>query len=374
MPDALGVGDHVDGDDPPAGDREGEDGAQVPARHPRRAGSLGEALLAFGLCIVCGFAFVWLFIYMGLLTGNPQGAQGMSMLAYPMIFISSAYVPVDALPAAMSAVAEHQPVTVMCNAVRALALGDAGARLRVGSSALRRYDRVARLRQLADPLGAVVRVARDGVGPRSDRLGTPQCIDPSDGVDAVRAGLGARGTDEEPTRPWIAAEGVPEAVDAHTIEVDDCADRHIGLGGRWCVVGHGDLSGLPQRARRLAPRDDRADQFRCGWGGRGGQVVGGADAGPGCPGHKGADGQHHGAKAAHYTCVRFHATPLSTWWTTTSVATDETQEWFERRAKNAPSPGSGRPRRRRRRRRDKHDQRERQSQHGVDGSEDDPGR
>jgi ABC-2 type transport system permease protein len=87
-------------------------------------GTLGEALLAFGLCVVCGFAFCWLFVCMGLVAGSAQAAQGMSMLAYPLIFVSSAYVPVDTLPGWMQPVAEHQPVTVMCNAVRSLALGD----------------------------------------------------------------------------------------------------------------------------------------------------------------------------------------------------------------------------------------------------------
>jgi ABC-type multidrug transport system permease subunit len=48
------------------------------------------------------------------------------MLAYPLIFVSSAYVRVDTLPGWMQPMAEHQPVTVMCNAVRSLALGDPG--------------------------------------------------------------------------------------------------------------------------------------------------------------------------------------------------------------------------------------------------------
>ena len=87
-------------------------------------GTLVEALLAFGLCVVCGFAFVWMFVCMGLVAGNAQAAQGISMLAYPIIFVSSAYVRVDTLPGWMQPVAEHQPVTVMCNAVRSLALGD----------------------------------------------------------------------------------------------------------------------------------------------------------------------------------------------------------------------------------------------------------
>jgi ABC transporter DrrB family efflux protein len=90
----------------------------------RPQGSVAQALAAFGLCVVCGFAFTWVFVAVGLAAGNPQTAQGMSMLAYPVIFISSAYVRVDTLPGWMQPIAEHQPVTAMCNAVRSLALGD----------------------------------------------------------------------------------------------------------------------------------------------------------------------------------------------------------------------------------------------------------
>jgi ABC-2 type transport system permease protein len=90
----------------------------------RLHGSLGEALIAYMLCLVCGFAFVWMFICMGLVAGNAQSAQGMSMAVYPLLFISSAYVRVDTLPGWMQPVAERQPITIMSNAVRSLALGD----------------------------------------------------------------------------------------------------------------------------------------------------------------------------------------------------------------------------------------------------------
>jgi ABC transporter DrrB family efflux protein len=89
----------------------------------RFQGSVGQALLAFGLCIVCGFAFLWVFICIGLASRSAQAAQGFAMLAYPVIFVSSAYVRVDTLPGWMQPVAAHQPVTVMCNAIRSLALG-----------------------------------------------------------------------------------------------------------------------------------------------------------------------------------------------------------------------------------------------------------
>jgi ABC-2 type transport system permease protein len=92
----------------------------------RLHGGAGEALLAFALVLVCGFAFVWMFVCIGLAAGNAQAAQGMSMLVFPLTFVSSAYVPVGSMPGWMQPVAEHQPISVMCNAVRSLSLGDPG--------------------------------------------------------------------------------------------------------------------------------------------------------------------------------------------------------------------------------------------------------
>jgi ABC-2 type transport system permease protein len=90
----------------------------------RLHGTVGQALLAYALCVVCGFAFVWMFVGIGLITRSGQSAQGMSMAVYPLMFVSSAYVPVHTLPGWMQSFAEHQPVTIMSNAVRSLALGN----------------------------------------------------------------------------------------------------------------------------------------------------------------------------------------------------------------------------------------------------------
>jgi ABC transporter DrrB family efflux protein len=90
----------------------------------RLHGSAAQGLAAFALCVVFGFAFVWLFITIGLFAGNAQAAQGMSLLVFPLTFVSSAYVPVDSMPGWLQAFANHQPITVMVDAVRALCLGD----------------------------------------------------------------------------------------------------------------------------------------------------------------------------------------------------------------------------------------------------------
>lgn len=92
-------------------------------------GTFTEALLAAGLLVVIGFAFIWLFIVLGLFAGTAKGAQGLSFLVFPLSFVSSAYVRVESLPGVLQPFAAHQPLTVMIDAVRALTLGPAGEAL-----------------------------------------------------------------------------------------------------------------------------------------------------------------------------------------------------------------------------------------------------
>jgi ABC transporter DrrB family efflux protein len=88
-------------------------------------GTIGAAILAYLLLIVYGFAFEWLFLTLGMVAGNAQAAQGMALLVFPFTFISSAFVPVQTLPGILKVIAEHQPITYMVNAVRALTQGRA---------------------------------------------------------------------------------------------------------------------------------------------------------------------------------------------------------------------------------------------------------
>lgn len=89
-------------------------------------GTVAQGLLAYVLCVVCGFAFLWIFACLGLYAGSAQGAQGLSFIAYLLMFFSSAFVRPQTLPAWARPVAEHQPVTIMANAVRSLAFGTPG--------------------------------------------------------------------------------------------------------------------------------------------------------------------------------------------------------------------------------------------------------
>jgi ABC-2 type transport system permease protein len=89
----------------------------------RLQGSVLGGLEAFGMCLIFGLAFSWVFMTLGLFAGNSQAAQGMSLLVFPLTFGSSAYVPVSTFPGWLRAYADNQPVTSMADAVRALTLG-----------------------------------------------------------------------------------------------------------------------------------------------------------------------------------------------------------------------------------------------------------
>jgi ABC-2 type transport system permease protein len=90
----------------------------------RPDGSIGQILIGFALMLIAGYAFTWIFIFIGLVAGNAQAAQGLSMLVIPFSFISSANVPVDSMPGWMQPFAANQPISVIINSVRGFMIGD----------------------------------------------------------------------------------------------------------------------------------------------------------------------------------------------------------------------------------------------------------
>lgn len=89
----------------------------------RPGGSPAQIVGGFVVMLIAGYCFTWIFITIGLVAGNAQAAQGMSMLVIPFSFISSANVPVDSMPGWMQPFAANQPVSVIINSVRAQMLG-----------------------------------------------------------------------------------------------------------------------------------------------------------------------------------------------------------------------------------------------------------
>ena len=93
----------------------------------------GSALEAVGTLVVAlplSFALNWLFIWIGVLVRKPETTQIAGMLVtFPLMFASSAYVPVASLPTWLQVVAKVNPLSYTVDAARGLALGqpDAGA-------------------------------------------------------------------------------------------------------------------------------------------------------------------------------------------------------------------------------------------------------
>ena len=71
-----------------------------------------------------------MFALVGLSVANAESAQAASFpLLFPLVFASSAFVPTATMPGPLRAFAEHQPVTAVIDAVRALVLGGPTASL-----------------------------------------------------------------------------------------------------------------------------------------------------------------------------------------------------------------------------------------------------
>jgi ABC-2 type transport system permease protein/oleandomycin transport system permease protein len=86
--------------------------------------SAGEILAGFGILLLFGYAFSWVFAWLGLLVSSPEAANSVGFIAvFPLTFISSAFVPVDSMPSALQWFAEINPFTIVVDAMRALWLG-----------------------------------------------------------------------------------------------------------------------------------------------------------------------------------------------------------------------------------------------------------
>jgi ABC transporter DrrB family efflux protein len=83
-----------------------------------------EILAGFGLLLLFGYAFSWVFALLGLLVSSPEAANSVGFIAvFPLTFISSAFVPVDSMPSVLRAFADVNPFTMTVDAMRALWLG-----------------------------------------------------------------------------------------------------------------------------------------------------------------------------------------------------------------------------------------------------------
>jgi ABC transporter DrrB family efflux protein len=83
--------------------------------------SVPSVVLGFILVLMIGYAFSWVFAYIGLVSSSPESANAFGFMAiFPLTFISSAFVPPDSMPAVLEAFAEANPITTFVDALRSL--------------------------------------------------------------------------------------------------------------------------------------------------------------------------------------------------------------------------------------------------------------
>jgi ABC-2 type transport system permease protein/oleandomycin transport system permease protein len=80
--------------------------------------------LGIVLVLLFGYAFSWVFAAIALLVKDPETAQLAGFVPiFPLVFASSAFVPVASMPGWLQVWAEHQPVSIAVDAARALFSG-----------------------------------------------------------------------------------------------------------------------------------------------------------------------------------------------------------------------------------------------------------
>jgi len=76
------------------------------------------------LSLLFGFVLSWVFAFIGMSVKDAETAQLASfVLIFPLTFASSAFVPIQTMPAWLQAFARNQPVSLIVEAARRLALG-----------------------------------------------------------------------------------------------------------------------------------------------------------------------------------------------------------------------------------------------------------
>jgi ABC transporter DrrB family efflux protein len=83
-----------------------------------------EVIAGFGLLLLFGYAFSWVFALVGLVATTPESANSVGFLAvFPLTFISSAFVPVASMPTVLKDFAQVNPFTIVVDAMRSLWTG-----------------------------------------------------------------------------------------------------------------------------------------------------------------------------------------------------------------------------------------------------------
>lgn len=82
-----------------------------------------EWLVAVGLLTLVSLSLIWIAVGMGLVSPNAEGASNLALPLMVLPLLSSAFVPVDAMPGWFQPIAEYQPFSPAIETLRGLLMG-----------------------------------------------------------------------------------------------------------------------------------------------------------------------------------------------------------------------------------------------------------
>src|SRR3984957_9292870 len=84
----------------------------------------GLAVAMVVLATIFGLAICYIAAFTGLAIGDEESVQAFGLVwLFPLTFVSSAFVPISTMPGWLQAFAKHQPVTIVIDTMRSMALG-----------------------------------------------------------------------------------------------------------------------------------------------------------------------------------------------------------------------------------------------------------
>jgi ABC-2 type transport system permease protein len=80
-----------------------------------------DVAAAFALALLFGYAFTWVGVWLGMVLRSPEAAQQLGFILFlPLTFISSAFVPTQAMPGWLQPIANWNPMSALAAACREL--------------------------------------------------------------------------------------------------------------------------------------------------------------------------------------------------------------------------------------------------------------
>jgi ABC transporter DrrB family efflux protein len=87
----------------------------------RIRGTFAEAVLAYVLLLLWGFAMIWVGILVGSALRSVEAVQGVMFTAiFPLTFLANTFAPTENMPTVLRTIAEWNPISALVQAVRVL--------------------------------------------------------------------------------------------------------------------------------------------------------------------------------------------------------------------------------------------------------------